>query len=107
MIFLIIFCTLSVALNALLIWYIRKMLTKLLFISDNIGDLLERMGGFSVHLETVHEMETFYGDPTLSELIVHSKEIVEEIRGYREIYALADPTLYNYGEEVDTESEEH
>ena len=33
-------CLLSIALNVLLIWYIRKILEKLLFVSDNIGDLL-------------------------------------------------------------------
>ena len=79
MIFLGITCLLSLALNALFIWYIRKMLTKLLFVSDNIGDLLQRMGDFGDHLESVHEMETFYGDSTLGNLIEHSKEIVEEI----------------------------
>jgi len=102
MIYLIILCTLSIALNALFIWYIRKMLTKLLFVSDNMGGLLEKLGDFGDHLHSVHEMETFYGDPTLGNLIMHSKEILEVVEGYKDIYSLTREDL----EEVDQEEQE-
>ena len=75
------------------------MLTKLLFVSDNIGNLLERLGDFGDHLQSVHEMDTFYGDPVLSELIKHSKEIVEVVKGYSEIYYLTREDLEEYEEE--------
>ena len=101
MIFLIILCVLSVGINILLIWYIKKMLSKLLFVSDNIGGLLESVDTFVIHLESIHEMETYYGDPTLGELITHSKDLTGQIKDYREIYTLTNEDLDEELEETE------
>jgi len=98
---LIILCVLSVGINILLVWYIKKMLSKLLFVSDNIGDLLEEVDTFAFHLETIHEMETYYGDPTLGELIKHSKDLVKSVKNYREIYTLTNEGLDNEIKEME------
>jgi len=79
---------LSITLNVLLFWYIAYALKKLLFVSENMGDLLNNMEIFTDHLEQIHSLETFYGDESLQSLIRHSREIVEEIKGYEEIYNL-------------------
>tara|TARA_Y100000593_G_C4177428_1_gene270229 strand:+ start:54 stop:392 length:339 start_codon:yes stop_codon:yes gene_type:complete len=101
MIFLTILCVLSIGVNVLLVWYIKKMLSKLLFVSDNIGSLLEQVDTFAFHLETVHEMETYYGDPTLGELIRHSKDLAGNIKNYREIYTLTEEGLDQELEEME------
>ena len=93
MIYLIILCVLSIGINALLIWYIKKMLSKLLFVSDNLGELLGKVNSYSFHLESLHEMDTYYGDPTLGELITHSKDLAEYIKNYQEIYVLTNEGL--------------
>ena len=41
-------------------------------------------------LEAVHELETFYGDTTLQNLIAHSRQIVEDIKQFEEIYRLTE-----------------
>jgi len=82
----IIFLTISLLLNAFFIWYIYQVLKKLLFVSENIGDLLETLEGFGEHLEGVYSLETYYGDQTLEKLLEHSKEIVKEVQAYRDIY---------------------
>ena len=46
-------------------------------------------------------MEMFYGDETLGALIKHSKEVVEDIKEFEDIYTLTDEGL-----EEDTEDEE-
>tara|TARA_R110000796_G_C14429594_1_gene420964 strand:+ start:126 stop:437 length:312 start_codon:yes stop_codon:yes gene_type:complete len=91
----------SVSINILFIWYIRKMLSKLLYVSDNIGSLLISSNNFSKHLSSLHSMEMFYGDETLGALIKHSKEVVEDIKEFEDIYTLTDEGL-----EEDTEDEE-
>ena len=78
----------------------RKMLSKLLYISDSIGALLLSAKNFSNHLSGLHEMETFYGDETLGGLIKHSKQVVEDIKEFEDIY-----TLTNDGLEEDEEQE--
>ena len=88
MITLIIILILSVAANVLFFVYIRWLLRKLAFLSENIGDMLASMTTFSKHLDAVHELETYYGDTTLGALMTHSKRIVEEIEVYKDIYTL-------------------
>ena len=53
-----------------------------------MGDLLNNMEIITDHLEQIHSLETFYGDESLQSLIRHSRDIVEEIKGYEEIYNL-------------------
>ena len=89
----------SLAINILLLWYVKHMLKKLLFVSDNTGDLLQVMNEFSTHLEQVHGLETFYGDATLGSLIRHSKDVVAEIGKYEEIYSLTNDFEPEEGEE--------
>lgn len=95
----------SVLINILLVWYIKKMLKQLLFTSDNIGDLQISMNEFASHLESIHELEMFYGDSTLEGLITHSKEIVKDIKDFEEIYSLTREDLREelLGEEDDAE----
>ena len=88
MIILTLLLTLSVGINIFLFVYIRWLLIKLAFLSENIGDMLTSMTTFSKHLDAIHELETYYGDTTLGNLITHSKRIVEEIEIYKDIYTL-------------------
>ena len=96
MIILIILLLLSAAMNAFFIVYLRWLLKKFAPISEGIGDMLSSMTGFSKHLEAIHELETFYGDTTLKNLIHHSKQIVKDVEIYKDIY-----TLFNEEEDVD------
>ena len=100
MILLIVGLIISVAANTLLVWYIRKMLAKLLYVSDSIGDLMVSAKNFSNHLDGLHAMEMYYGDETLGSLIKHSKQVIEDIKEFEDIY-----TLTNEGLEDDEEQE--
>ena len=44
----------SVALNAFAFWFVRNLLTKLLFVSNNLGEVNEVMQKFAEHLDAVH-----------------------------------------------------
>ena len=90
---LIISLVVSISINALLLWYIRKMLTKLLYVSDSIGSLLVSAKNFSNHLDGLHAMEMYYGDETLGSLIGHSKQVIEDIKEFEDIYELTNEGL--------------
>tara|TARA_R100000995_G_C3458984_1_gene112087 strand:- start:596 stop:934 length:339 start_codon:yes stop_codon:yes gene_type:complete len=81
-------CAALTAIIALLVWYIKNLLTKLLFISENLGDLSIKLIEFSDHVETVYKMETYYGDTTLQNLLKHSKALSEELKTFEQIYSL-------------------
>ena len=88
--FLIIFLILSLFLNGMLLWYIRKMLGKLLLVSDNMGNLVEDLASYQNHLQQLYEMEMYYGEPSIKNLIVHSKQIIEHVKEFSDVYNLTE-----------------
>ena len=97
---------LSITLNVLMVWYITNILKKLLFVSENIGELLNIIEEYSTHLNNVHEMEMFYGEPVLQSLIQHSKFVTEYTKKYRDIYELTEDDSPQDGEEEFEEEEQ-
>ena len=72
--FIIVTLCLSITLNVLLIWFVRKIQTDyILFIRDNIEGLVQMHQEFNEHLEVVNNMEMYFGDQTLVALLEHSK----------------------------------
>tara|TARA_R110002020_G_C15880415_1_gene739075 strand:- start:11 stop:259 length:249 start_codon:yes stop_codon:yes gene_type:complete len=59
-------------------------------VSENMQVLVEEILLFDEHLNNVHEMETFYGDETLGNLIRHSKSLIDTLEDFAEIYTLFD-----------------
>ncbi len=95
---LIFFLALSVVINILLLWYVREMLSKLLPISDNMGNLVEDLASYQNHLEQLYEMEMYYGEPSLKNLIVHSREIIEHVKEFNGVYNLTEDRIDDVGE---------
>ena len=83
MIWLALLILISLALNVLCVWYIRNILRDYFYVLENLEDLFDVIDVFSAHLESVHALETFYGDSTLQNLIKHSKDVVGEIDTYK------------------------
>ena len=82
--------TLSIIINVGLLWYIRVILKKFVFLSESIDDLFYSLDEYSQHLEALYEMETYYGDETLEKLIRHSKGIVENVKDFKDVYSLEE-----------------
>tara|TARA_Y100000034_G_scaffold93791_1_gene113566 strand:- start:5156 stop:5461 length:306 start_codon:yes stop_codon:yes gene_type:complete len=101
MTYLIISLVLSLALNILFLWYIRKILYKLLFVSDNIDELLESARNFSEHLERIYNMETYYGDEVIKNLVEHSKGLVIELGEFEKIYVPSLDEGEEYAEKIE------
>ena len=94
----------SIALNAVAFWFVRNLLTKLLFVSNNLGVVNEVMQKFAEHLDAVHGMETFYGDQTLQGLLQHSELVVQMLGEFDEIYQVSEG-YENLGAEAEEEGE--
>ena len=85
---LIIFIIVSALLNIFLVWYCRNLMISLYDVSSNMQTLVEEVLLFDGHLNSVHEMETFYGDETLGNLLRHSRGLVDTLEDFVEIYTL-------------------
>ena len=102
----------SILLNIGLIIYVRGAIIRLLFVSEELGDLQEMINSFAQHLKIVYELEMFYGDETLNSLLHHAVSFNEQLETFEHIYSLtADNTLEgdppeNDGTEEETEEED-
>ena len=74
-----------------LLWYVRSLLSRLLFVSENIGDLVDMVETYSNHLKGVHSLEQYYGDETIRLLIAHTNSLLEMLEEYEDIYTLSVP----------------
>jgi len=82
----ILFLVLSFCLNVLLLWYIRRMLKQMLNVSDNMGNLVEDLASYQNHLQQLYEMEMYYGEPSIKNLIVHSRQVIEHVKQFSDVY---------------------
>ena len=90
----------SLIVNALLAWYLSKLLRKFIFISDNISDLFLTAKAFQVFVKNMYSMDSFHGEPIIQELVLRIKEVNDEISNFREIFE------YTIDEELEQELEE-
>jgi K+-transporting ATPase A subunit len=90
MIILTIALVISVAVNVLLGWYISKLLQKIRTFTDGIFDIVEKLNLLGGHLETIHQLEMFYGEPVLQNLIKHLKVMVADIKIFRDSFVISE-----------------
>ena len=84
--FVIVTLCLSITLNVLLIWFVRKIQTDyILFIRDNLEGLVQMHQEFNEHLDVVNNMEMYFGDDTLVALLEHSKFTKERTQEFLSI----------------------
>ena len=80
----------SFSLNIFLFWYTRKLLSNLLYISENLNDLYDEVLKFRDHLNKVYGLEMFYGDETLKALLRHARGLAELFDDYESILLLTE-----------------
>lgn len=86
----------SIAFNVVVVWYIRTSLEKVNTIyaaSEEASEIFSMLDAYSEHLQSVYEMPTFYGDETLKSLLDHSKEMIDYLKKYEEVYSFTQPDL--------------
>mgnify|MGYP001445357656 FL=1 len=81
----------SVTANILAIWYIRVLLTKLMFVGENLSDLVDIITNYENHLKTIYGMEMYYGDETLKFLMEHTNSLLLVLEQYGDVYSIAEP----------------
>ena len=95
--------TISVIANFFMLWYIRRLLSKFLFISENLSDLVEIITTFRNHIKSIYSLEMYYGDETMQNLISHAVSLVELLEEYEDIYSITEPLSVGEEEEINNE----
>ena len=73
---------LSILANGFLIWYVIRLLKKFLNVSEELEDLFVVLEEYSEHADVVYNLERFYGDTTLENLMRHTKATSEQAKIY-------------------------
>lgn len=76
--------------TTLLGWFCYKLVFRLNFVSDNIVELYERLQEFDQHINFIYELEMYYGDETLKNLIRHSKDLRNYMKKYKDVMELLE-----------------
>lgn len=99
--------SMSVVANILMFWYIRKALERLFITSDNIADLIDLLTSYSTHLKSIHQLENFYGDAELKNLVAHTDELINTIEEeYSDVLYITNIVEYDEKEEGEQELNE-
>ena len=77
-----IFLGISVLINVLFILYSRWLIRILTAKEQDVNILADDIADYVNHVKSVHEMEIFYGEPTLQALIEHGTKMVEKIEQF-------------------------
>ena len=76
---------LSLGCNLLAAVYIRDILGRLGWLTQNLANLTQLIRGFQNHIRGVHELEKFYGDEDLKLLVQHTSDLIEVMDDYLEV----------------------
>jgi hypothetical protein len=77
--------TLSILTNIFLVWYIVQLLRRFLVFQEELDDFAEKLEEYEGHVEIINNLERFYGDETISNLLRHSKAVVKECKDFQNI----------------------
>jgi len=84
----------SLVLNIALVWYIfhavrqiKKSEQYAYMVTEELISLEDMIQTYLNHIEVVNQMEMFYGDETLRDLIRHGKSLVEAFKEYKIEYS--------------------
>jgi hypothetical protein len=99
----------SIAVNTVLIWYIKRVVARSSVVYDATSDILGALGDFTEHLDSIDDLRAFYGDQDFKNIVEHSKAITEDVANYRDgfIFEIKGGTLERiYGTKENATEEE-
>jgi hypothetical protein len=82
--------TLSIIFNVGVFVYARAAIARLLFVSEELGDLQQMINSFATHVKSVYELDAFYGDSTLKHLLDHAVSFGEQMETFEFIYSITE-----------------
>ena len=97
-IILIVATAISLISTGTMIWYVRTVLLRLYRFQELHENASGQINSFSEHLNSVHEMQMFYGEPILQKLLEHSKELSENLS------VISQSLIFSYEEEYNEDN---
>ena len=96
----------SIIINILFVWFCFRLLQNSKNSEKEIYNLFQRIEDYIEHLENLHSMEMFYGEPVLQDLIDHSRILINDMVDYQEKFYDYETVEEEYASEETSEKEE-
>jgi len=80
------FLVFSLIFNVLITWYTVRLLRKLFFISESLGDLFLIFKAYYGFANSLFNMDMFYGEPIIEELVKKTRLVMNELETYRDVF---------------------
>jgi hypothetical protein len=90
---------------AVMIWYCKQLILRLQNMLSDISDLHSVTATYGEHLKTVYELESFYGDATLANLLKHSRQMDRAFSDF-ELFNSLLPSNINEEDIYDTDQDQ-
>ena len=71
----------SLLVNFVAVYYIRWLIKSIESINEDVGMVNAIVLDFRSHIESIYELEMFYGDDTLKALLEHSRNLSDQLEG--------------------------
>ena len=70
----------SIIANGVFIWYIRKLIKQFRDAIESAVAFDEFIEEYKMHLEAILEMDAYVGEPTIENLLKHTKDVSSKIK---------------------------
>ena len=90
----------SVTANFFAFWYIRRVLGKLMFVGENLSDLVDLLSVYKNHLNGIYTLEQYYGDEDIKTVMSHTTSLIELLNEqYGDILSMVEPMEFEIEEQ--------
>jgi hypothetical protein len=83
MILVVFLLALSLTVNGLLVWYTRKLVNNLKIGVNGVEQFQQLLDEYCKSMESVYELEKYYGDETITAVINNTKMVIEASKFYK------------------------
>ena len=90
----------SVTANFFAFWYIRRVLGKLMFVGENLSDLVDLLSVYKNHLNGIYTLEQYYGDEDIKTVMSHTTSLIELLNEqYGDVLSMVEPMEFEIEEQ--------
>jgi len=83
----------SIFINAILMWYASRITKTTYAAAITASEIFARLDAYKTHLQDIFELQMFYGDRNLKEIIDHTKDMVSFLNKFSTIYSFIQPEI--------------
>mgnify|MGYP003137768024 CR=1 FL=1 len=92
----------SLIVNIVFVWYLRQLATQFTNFRNNFEEFIYVIGEYRDHVKNISQMEAYFGDETITNLLRHTNETLNFVDGYSQSFSLdidSEEEMEDYAEE--------